>query len=159
VLLREKQERNAARAARPATKEEDAAKFAVLQAYEKTAAAQSASYTPLIRATGTGSLFEGMPWNSVDKTFSAGIYWRGPKATDGTQLAVWGGAIRTDSSAGGILARRYIDDGNGSVVTSQLITVPGHGPLSIVDEQGGIITLRGSDGAALSFDTSSLTVR
>jgi hypothetical protein len=157
VLLREKQERNAARAARPATKEEDAAKFAALESYEKTAAAQSAHYTPLIRATGTGSLFEGMPWNGQDKNFASGIYWRGPKAADGTQLGVWGGTIRNAPSAGGVLAVRFVDDG--SVRTSQLITVPGHGPLSIVDERDGIISLRGSDGAALSFDTSSLTVR
>jgi hypothetical protein len=157
VLLKEKQERDAARAARPATKEEDAAKAATLEAFSKAVEGQAAARTQLIRATDTGALFEGMPWNYGEKTFAAGVCWRGPKLADGTRLDVWAGAIRNDPTAGGVLARRFVDDG--SVVASQLINVAGHGALSIVDEQGGVINLRGTDGATLSFDTMSLTLR
>jgi hypothetical protein len=159
VLLDEKAARDTARAKRPATKAEDATKFAELDASSKQAEAETTAYTPVLRSTETGDLLEGTPWNTNDRSFVANTWWRSSKASDGTRLAVWAGSIRTDSARGAVLARRFIDDGAGTVVRDQLISVSGHGGLSFVDEHGGVLTLRAADGTEMAFDTRSLTFR
>jgi hypothetical protein len=159
VLLDEEAARAAASAKRPATREEDAAKAAALQATSEQAAAESSGYSPVIRATETGELMRGSPWNTNDKSFAAAIWWEGPRSDDGTRLAVWAGGFRADPSRSAVLVRRFVDDGDGTVVKDEVVKASGHGALSIVDEHGGVLALKADDGTVLTFDTTSLSFR
>lgn len=160
VLLDEKAARDAARRRRPATEQEDAAKMADLEASSRQAEAEASSYDPVFRRTGTGELVQGTPWDQPHgATFVSHVWWRSRQYSDGTRLAVWVGGFRGDSANGAILLRRYIDDGNGSIVQDKLTQVPGHGTLTITDEQEGVLILRGADGTSLAFDTNSLQLR
>lgn len=155
VLLDEKSSIEAARAKPPATKEEDQKKLAELEASSREAASETAGYSPVVRQTDRGELLTGEPWNTNDRSFRSGIWWRGPKAADGTRLAVWAGIKGAD---GALLVRTYLD-GTDTPVSDRVIPIPGHGVMSIADESGGFIDIRGADGSQFFFDTASGTLR
>lgn len=159
VLLHEKAEREAARASRPGTTEEDLAKSADAQDFAATAEAEAARRNPVLSSTDTGEILTGAPWNTNDKSFVASLWWQGPRATDGTRLAIWAGGSRTDKSNGAVLVYRFLDDGNGTIASQQSFQMPGHGHLRLVGEQSGKVEIEAADGTLFTFDTHSLSFR
>lgn len=155
VLLEEKASREAAREEPPASDGADAKKFADLETSSRQAAAEAARYSPVLGATGTGELLEGTPWNRPRDGFVSSTWWRGAPGPDGTRLAIWAGGFPNDPERGALLVRRFVDDGNGTVVEDIMVDVAGRGRLTIAGEEDNVLGLTAPDGTTLRFDIAS----
>lgn len=160
VLLDEKRAQDEAINQRPTTRAEDDAKRAAANASANAAAQAEKSYSLAKKTTETGTIVENRPI-TTEKGLIGHDVWYGPEEATGSvpgRLAVWGLGYASRPADGVVLIGRVYESTNGYELIKR-IEVPGHGQVTVVDEKGGTVTLRGSDGAELLLDTKSLTLR
>ena len=157
ILLDERTERDAALRQRPATKAEEDAKKAQADAFSKEVEGTNESHHQALRKTETGELRDNSPITN-EKGLLGNITWVGQPESDGYRLVIWGLGLRADSTKGVVIIGRASDitDDYRSITR---LEVPGHGQLTVIDEKGGAVIMRGADGTELLFDTKTLAFR